>query len=443
MQISRPSGMPAFTIVWFGQVISLMGSSMTGFAITIWAWQTTGSATALALVGFFAYGSRVIFSPIAGALVDRWNRKLVMMISDLASGLMSVVIFFLVTSNSLQIWHLCLTSFIAGAFQAFQWPAYSASISLMIPKKHYSRAAAMMSMAEWGSGVFAPVLAGALILTIQLQGILLIDIVTFLFAISVLMWIKVPQPKQTEEGEHAKGSLLQDSTFGFKYIWQRKSLFWLQIVFFGGNFLAAFGNTVFLPMILARTQNNTLLVGSLESAGAVGGIAGALLITAWGGPKIRVRGVLWGWFIAGLFGLVLLGSTQSVPIWVVSMFLGSFVGPIINSSNQAIWQSKVAPDIQGRVFSARLLIAQVSGPLAMLLAGPTADRWLEPAMAASNSPLAGTFGWLTGTGPGSGMALMIIFSGLAVTLVAIVGMLNPLVRNVETLLPDHKAEVNL
>ena len=187
MPIERPKGFVGFTIVWFGQVISLMGSAMSGFALTIWAWQITGQATALALMGFFSFGPTVLFSPIAGALVDRWNKKLVMMISDLAAGLSTIAILILYTSGHLQIWHMYVAGAFSGFFQAFQWPAYSSAISVMVPKAQYTRAAGMMSLAEWGSGIFAPVLAGALIGLIGIGPILWIDIATFIFAITALL----------------------------------------------------------------------------------------------------------------------------------------------------------------------------------------------------------------------------------------------------------------
>lgn len=439
---SRPHGMAAFTLIWFGQLISLVGSAMSGFALTIYAWQiSNNSATALALVGFFSFAPQVLFSPVAGALVDRWNRKLVLILSDLAAGLMTILILILNAFGVLQIWHLIVTGFIAGTFQAFQFPAQSAAITLMIPKEHYTRASGMLSLIEWGSGIFAPVLAGALLGIIGLTGILLIDVVTFIFAIGTVLLVTIPQPKETEEGRSARGSLLQESLYGFKYIWTRKSLFYLQLIFFVGNFFAAFGFTVFAPMILSRTANNALILGSTNSAAALGGVVGGLLITAWGGPKKKIFGVLWGWLFSGLIGMVLVGVGQSLPIWLIGSFFGSFFGPIINSSNQAIWMSKVAPDIQGKVFSVRRLIAQISSPAAMLMAGPFADFVFEPSLKTPQGALSGIFSWLTGIGPGAGMALMMIFSGLMIVVFSVGGFLNPLVRDVETIMPDHKAEI--
>ena len=445
MQTNRPTGLFAFTIVWLGQVVSLFGSATTQFALTIWAWQLTGSVTALALVAFFSFGPTVLISPIAGALVDRWNRKLVMMLSDLAAGLSSIAILLLYTFGALQIWHLYVAGAFAGIFQAFQWPAYSAAISIMLPKEHYTRASGMISLAESGSGILAPLAAGALIGLLGsgsgLNGIsviLIVDIVTFVFAIGALLFVHIPQPARTEEGRKGQGSIWKEAGYGFRYIRERPSLLGVQLVFFAGNLLGSIGFTVLPAMILARTANNATTLGSVQSAGAVGDVIGGLLLTAWGGPKRRIHGVLIGHVLISLFGEVLMGFGRGLPVWLVASFLGAMTIPIINGSNQAIWQAKVAPDVQGRVFSVRRLIAQISGPVAILLAGPLADRVFEPAMQPGGS-LAPVFGGLIGTGPGAGMALMFIVIGILGMLAGLAGYVFPAVRNVETLIPDHQA----
>nr|MBI2903691.1 MFS transporter [Chloroflexota bacterium] len=427
--------MKAFTVVWFGQVISLLGSAMTQFALTIWAWQITGSATALALVGFFSFGPTVLISPIAGALVDRWNRKLVMMLSDLAAGLSTVAILLLYLGGHLQIWHLYVAGAFSGIFGAFQWPAYSAAISVMIPKTQYARAQGMMSVADSGSGILAPLMAGLLIAVIGIEGIMLIDVATFVFAIGALLLVFIPQPPTTVEGLKGRGSLLHEAGYGFRYILQRPSLLGMQLVFFAGNLMASLGFALLAPMILARSGNSAAMLGSVESAGAVGGVAGGVLLSVWGGPKRRVHGVLLGHAIAGL-GQMALGL--GFPYWYAGTVLGSLVIPVINGSNQAIWQAKVAPDVQGRVFSVRRLIAQITAPVSMLIAGPLADRVFEPALMPGGK-LAGAFGWLVGTGPGSGMSLIVLGSGLLVVLVGLLPYGIYVVRNVETMLPDHDA----
>lgn len=436
MPVERPTGMFGFTIVWIGQFVSLLGTSMTAFSLTIWAFELTGSATALALVGFFYVTPMLIFSPFAGAIVDRANRKWMMALSDLASGMATLGILGLYLSGQLQIWHLYVANVIIGLFQSFQWPAYSAAISVMLPKEHYGRANGMMSLAESGSGIFAPLLAGAVLGIIGLGGVLFIDVATFLFAIATLTVIHVPQPTVTEDGLQGRGSLLQEAVFGFRYILARPSLLGLQSVFLLGNFFSSAMFIMLAPMILARTSNNELIYGSVMSAGAVGGVIGGLAMSAWGGPKRRIHGVLGGWIVASIVDGVVMGLGRDLPVWAAASLLGAFFIPVINGSNQAIWQAKVAPDVQGRVFSIRMLIAWFVNPVAMLVVGPLADYVMEPAMQAGGT-LSGTFGWLVGTGPGAGIALIFIFSGLMASLISMGAYTVTAIRDVESILPDH------
>ncbi len=440
MNRKLPAGMFAFIIVWLGQIVSLLGTSMSTFALTIWAYQLTGSATALALVGFFFLTPMLAISPIAGAIVDRYDRKLMMMLSDLASGLMTVIIMILYSAGVLEIWHLYITSAVTGFFQAFQWPAYSAAITTMLPKEQYGRANGLMSLAETGSGIFAPLLAGALLGLVGIGGILTIDIVTFVFAVSALLLVRIPSPKRTEEGQEGRGSLLKEAAYGFRYILKRPSLLGLQIVFLLGNFFLSTAFAVQAPLILARTNNNELVYGSVSSAGALGGFVGGLVMSAWGGPKRRVHGVLVGWAVSSILGVVLMGLGRELPVWVVAAFIGSFLVPVINGSNQAIWQAKVAPDVQGRVFSIRRLIAWFVNPLAMLIAGPLVDFVLEPSMQPGGG-LASSLGWLVGTGPGAGTGLLFVICGLLASLVGVGGYLFPILRDAEKLLPDHDQPV--
>lgn len=435
----RPSGMAGFTVVWIGQLVSLLGTSMTNFALTIWAFEQTGRATDLALIGFFFMVPLLIVSPFAGAIVDRHNRKLMMMVSDLASGVVTIVVLALLAADSLQVWHLYITAAVSGTFQTFQWPAYSAAITTMLPKKQYARANGMISLAESGSGIFAPVLAGAMLALFGITAVLLIDIVTFTFAIGSLLLVAIPNPKRTEAGEEGRGSIWREAAYGFRYIFARRSLLGLQLLFLVANFLNNLGFTLFAPMILARTNSNELLFGSVQSAGALGGVAGGLLMSAWGGPKRLVYGVIFGWVGVGLLQSFL-GVGQTLPVWAITLFLMTSLTPIINGSNQAIWQAKVAPDVQGRVFATRRLIAWVSSPLAMLLAGPLADRLLEPAMQPGGA-LVPLFGPLFGVGPGAGMGVVMTFSGLAALAAALLALGLPAIRHAEALLPDHEQNV--
>jgi MFS transporter, DHA3 family, macrolide efflux protein len=439
MRNKKPSGMLAFSVVWVGQAVSLLGTSMTNFALTIWAFQTTGSVTALALVGFFYITPLLIMSPFAGAIVDRSNRKLMMMISDLAAGAVTIFLFILYSFGGLQIWHLYIGSFIMGIFQTFQWPAYSAAITMIVPKQHYARAHAMNELAGNSSGIFAPLAAGALLGVIGLGGIFLIDIVTFSVAVISLLVVHIPQPKATEEGRAGKGSFLKESFYGFPYILKRPSLLGLQLIFLVGNFFASLAGVLYAPMILARTDNNAVVFGSVQTAGAIGGVIGGLAIGAWGGPRRKVHGVLLGWVFSSMLGIMLYGLGRSLPVWAAAAFCAAFFVPLVNSSNQAIWQSKVAPDVQGRVFATRRMIAWFVNPLATLMAGPLADFVFEPAMQPGGR-LVEQFSWLVGVGPGAGSALIVIFAGLFGIMVGFSGYFFQKIRNVETILPDHSPE---
>ncbi|MBL8061648.1 MAG: MFS transporter [Anaerolineales bacterium] len=432
---NRPGGMFGFTIVWLGQIISVLASSMSQFALTIWMFEKTQSATALGLMQVFFITPFLLISPIAGVMVDRHNRKMMMMVSDLAAGLATVLILIFQWMGILEFWHMYVASVIYGLGMSFQWPAYSAAISTMVPKEQYGRANGMMSLIEAGPGVLAPMLAGALLPFIGLTGILAIDVATFTLAIGALMIVHVPQPPRTEEGQQGSGGMLQEAVYGFKYIFARPSLLGLQLIFFAGNLFSGIMFTLVAPMILSRSDNNSLMLGSVQTAGAIAGVIGGVIMSAWGGFKRRVHGVLIGWAISGA-GAAVLGLAGGLPIWITGTVILAIVGALVNSSNQAIWQAKVAPDVQGRVFSSRRLIAWLAQPIAPIIAGTLADYVIEPQMR-TTSGLSQTFGGLVGTGPGAGMSLIIFFCGVICILVGLSGYLIPVIHNAEALLPDH------
>ncbi len=432
----RPTGMPAFIVVWLGQIVSVLASSMSQFGLTIWMYQQTESALAMGLMQVSFILPFLLLSPIAGVMVDRYNRKLMMMVSDFTAILATGSIFILLALGRLETWHLYVAAALNGIGNTFQWPAYSAAISTMVPKEQYSRANGLMSLMEAGPGVLAPLMAGALLPLIGLVGILSVDVVTFFFAIGALLLVVVPQPVRTAAGHEAQGSLLHEAVYGFKYIFKRPSLLGLQMVFFFGNLFFGIAFTLLAPMVLARTASNTVVFGVVQSAGAIGGVIGGVVMSVWSGFKRRVHGVLGGWAISAI-GLIVLGIGQGPTIWLPAMFVTSLVSPLVNTSNQAIWQSKVAPDVQGRVFSARRLIAWFTNPISPIIAGAMADFVFEPAMSADTA-MAATFGPLVGTGPGAGMGLVMMLCGLLCLLVPVIAYFIPAIRNAETILPDHE-----
>jgi len=428
--------MTGFTMVWVGQFISVLTSNMTNFALTIWMYQQTRSATAMGLLQVCFILPLLLLSPIAGAMVDRYNRKLMMMISDFGAVLATIGILILQASSNLEFWHLYIAAVINGLGYTFQWPAYSAAISTMINKDQYSRASGMMSLIGSGPAIFSPLLAGALLPVIGLTGILTIDVVTFFIAIIALLLVFVPQPEKTIEGQQDSGNLWKESIYGFRYIFKRPSLLGLQLVFFFGNLFMGIILAVFAPMLLSRTNDNSVIFGSVQSIGAIGGVAGGILMSTWKGFKNRVHGVLLGWIFSGV-AFALLGLGRNLWIWGVAMVIEAIMDSLLSASNQAFWQSKVAPDGQGRVFAARRLIAQFTKPIAPIIGGTLADFVLEPAMSDPSSKLAILFGPIVGIGPGAGMGLLFVVCGTAIVLVGIVSYSVKPIYRAELILPDH------
>jgi MFS family permease len=429
--------MAAFLIIWVGQVISILASGMSGIALTLWIYDQTKSATAMAGMQVAYILPFLIMSIPAGVMVDRYNRKLMMLVSDFTAILATALILVLNLFGELQFWHLYIASALYGIGNTFQWPAYSAAISTMIPKEQYGRANGLMSLMEAGPGVLAPILAGALYPFLGLTGLLTIDVITFFIAIGALAFVFVPNPKRTAEGEKASGGgMLQQAATGFKYIFQRPTLLGLQLIFLFGNLFSGMGFALMAPMLLARTGQNSYIFGTVQTAGAVGGILGGILMSAWGGFKRRSFGVILGWIMTGIASMMLFGIGRGLLVWIPANIISGILIALVNTSNQSFWQAKVAPDLQGRVFSARRLIAWISQPIAPLIAGTLADFVMEPAMAVNGS-LASTFGWLVGTGPGAGMGLIFVFCGLGAAFIGLSGFFVPAIRYAEEALPDH------
>jgi DHA3 family macrolide efflux protein-like MFS transporter len=435
----RPTGFFGFTLVWIGQIISVLASSMSGFGLSIWMFEQTKSATAMGLMQVSFMLPFLLLSPIAGVMVDRYNRKLMMMVSDLTAVIGTFAILILQATGYLQYWHLYVASILFGLGNTFQWPAYSAAISTMVKKDQYGKANGLMSLLEAGPGVLAPILAGAILAASRNYGltiILMIDVVTFFIALGALLVVHVPQPEKTVEGQAKTGSIWKEAAYGFQYIFKRPSLLGLQMIFFFGNLFSGIGFTVFAPMILLRTNNDSVIFGAVNSALAIGGVAGGIIMSAWGGFRKRTHGVLTGWILAGILSAIF-GFGTGLAFWIPFAIAQSLVGPLINTSNQAIWQSKVAPDIQGRVFSSRRLIAWFTQPISPIIAGLMADRWLEPSMTSGTTGLSTVFNSWVGNSQGSGMALLFIFCGLGSALIGLAGYFFPVVRNAESILPDH------
>jgi len=425
--------MRTFTVIWFGQLISTIGSGLTGFALGVWIYEQTGSPTLFAISLFVYFLPRVILSPFAGVLADRLDRRIVMIASDSLAAAATLAIALLYFSGDLQIWHIYISNVVFAIANTLQWPAYSAATTLLVPKEHLGRAGGMTQVGDAISSLIAPGVAGILYVATGLKTIIIIDLVSFLFAFVTLIAVRFPRPeKQGEENF----TFFQDSLVGWRFIIKRKGFLALQIIFAIMNFCGSITYAMFTPMILEIAKPDTL--GLISSILGGGFLVGTLILSIWGGPKRRIFGTYTFEFCFGL-SIFLTGWATTVPLIVAAQLLGTLTVPIANGCTQALWQSKVPQDMQGRVFSARPMISFSIIPLAYLLSGPLSEKLFIPAMVEGGA-IALRFGDFLGVGPERGIGLMYIVFGLIYMLAAQVILLYPRLRRIELELPDAVTE---
>ncbi|MGB0384238.1 MAG: MFS transporter [Ardenticatenaceae bacterium] len=429
--MSAHSSMRVFVVVWLGQLLSLVGSGLTGFALGIWVYQQSGSVSELALIFLTTTLPAILVGPLAGALTDRWDRRLTMMLSDSGAGLSTAAVALLLATGNLETWHIYLATAVSSFFSAFQWPAYMASISLLVPKQHLGRANGMTQLGEAVSELIAPVLGAALLVSMGLHDIILIDLVTFLLALITLLGVSFPQPKKKVTRE-TNISLWDELKVGFRYLTTRPGLLGMMVFFATTNFLLGVVEVLAVPLVLSFAS--TSLLGTILSVGGLGMVAGSVVMSVWGGPPQRIETAFCFMLLVGV-SIIACGLRPSVLVWSIAPFLLFFSLPIIDGSVQVVLQEKVAPEVQGRVFALDRAISSAFLPLAYLVAGPLADYIFEPLMA-EGGPLAESIGPLIGTGPGRGIALLFIVMGSLTILVSVVAYHYPRLRLVEDELPD-------
>ncbi|MCC5667835.1 MFS transporter [Nostoc sp. CHAB 5784] len=426
--------MRTFLIIWLGQIVSTIGSFMTVFALTIWVWDKTGSATALALVGFFAQLPRLLITTFAGIAVDRYDRRLLMLIAEVVAFLCTLAVALLYLTQQLQVWHLYIIVALYGGFGQLQVLAYSTSIALLVPQEQYTRAESLGSAVNYSAAIFAPALAGFLYPRFGLQSIFWIDLTTFIASFVTLLIVRIKRTSIEKTVNDHQETLWQKLTFGFRYIWANPSLTAMAIAFTLFAIPNDISKALYSPMILARTGGDSEILGAVTTAAGIGGVVGALLLGAWGGFKRRIHGMLLGFAGYGFFRIIL-GLGQTLPVWIVAHFLAAALIPMFYSSSNAIWYTKVPPALQGRVLAADQLIGVTISTITPLIAGFLADQVFEPAMRPTGS-LAPIFGNFFGTRIGSGITLLFVSMSICTVIVGILGYSVRSLRRVEDLIPD-------
>lgn len=423
-----PRGLWSYGLIWFGQLVSTVGSGLTGFVLGVWVFQQTGSTTLFALSAVFGSLPSVLLLPFVGALVDRWDRKRTMILCNLASSFCTLAIMLLLSSGRLKVWHVYIVISLLAIVGTCMGLAYSTVVALLVPKQHFGRSSGMSYTAQAASQILPPLLAGVLIVSLQVQGVVLLDYLSYLFAIATLFVVHIPKPPPSSEGAGQKQPLLREATYGWNYVKARPGLMALMLYFATVNFVVGLARILFYPMILSFTTTQAL--GTILSVGGLGFLLGGITMSIWGGPKNRIRGLLGFGLLFGV-SVLLTGLRPSVFLIAAGAFGMHFFIPLVNGCSQAIWLNKTPPDVQGRVFAIRWMVAMSTSPLAYLLAGPLADRLFGPLVESS-----GALQNVVGAGPGRGIGLMFVTAGMLAILAQFAGYFYPRLRRVEDEVPD-------
>lgn len=374
-QVGERWQVPFFS-VWVGQAFSLLGSSLVQFALVWWLTESTGSATVLAMATLMAVLPSVFLSPFAGALIDRWNRRMVMVVADGLIALATVGLAALFLIGAEQVWMIYAVMFIRSAGGGFHWAAMQASTSLMVPEKHLSRVAGLNQSLRGGVNIVGPPLGALLLQVLPLQGILGIDVGTALVAILPLLFVHIPQPESEAEGGGPMGqvSILEDVRQGFRYVRGWPGLFAVLIMATMINLLLTPASSLMPILVTDHFGGEALQLGGMESAWGGGVVVGGLILGVWGGFRRRIFTSMVGLTGIGLgFLLVGLAPSTAFVLAVGAMFLAGVMNPITNGPLFSIIQSSVDPGMQGRVFALVQSMATAATPLGMLIAGPVAD----------------------------------------------------------------------
>lgn len=430
------NGFRVFIVILIGQTISLIGSGLTDFALAFWVLQKVvegqGSLLNFSLIFVSIYLPGILISPLAGAVVDRFDRKMVMIISKCIAVMATILIYILVATDHLQIWHIYLATSIKSIANAFLLPAFESCISLLVHKKDYGKANGLAQTGESLHRIVSPMIAGSLLSAISLKGIIMVDFIAFVIGIMTLAFVNIK--KQVKEVQVGKQLLHTEIMEGWRYIFTDKGLMSLLFYFTISNFLIGFVEVWVQPLVYSLVDlvnpnlDKAAIVGAVMTAGGFGMMVGSILMGIWGGPKDKIKGVLGFTFIGGSV-IIAAGFVTSITVFAIGAFLYFVTIPIILGCNLAIWQSKVPSEKQGRVFAIRRAFALGALPLSFISAGVLGDL-VEP-LFHQGAFLAESIGLWIGTGQGRGYAFLFTMIGLSSMCLASIGYFYSHLRHIE------------
>jgi predicted MFS family arabinose efflux permease len=424
-------GMSVFLLVWFGQIISLIGSGMTCFAQSITVYTDLGGSIAnLGILAILAQLPGILLSPIAGVLADRYDRRWMMIACDTVAALATLTLRLLIMSGMYQIWHIYVIVVIISIANHFQWPAYFAAISTLVSKEKLGQANGLVAAGRAVGQVIAPLVAGYAVLHFKLQGVILFDFATYLFATTTLLLVRFPKPQATPEVKTSRGFLWRETMYGMNYIFSRPGLIGTVTLVSVGNFVLGAIGVLMMPIALSMVTPD--IYGNLVAAGGVCLLLGGLVMGLWGGPKRRVDGMLLFMILQGV-AILLAGIFPVFGLLALAICIFHFATSIVDACGMVLWQSKIPANLQGRALAASALFTAGAMELGILLIIFIADP-IENLFIGGSAPAFLTS--LFGMGDGRGCAFLFSLFGLLYIGVAIAGFFYPRIRFMESELPD-------
>ena len=398
-----------FYIFSLGQFVSQFGSKLSSYGFILWAYKESNSVLTTSLLGACYLVPEIFFSFIAGGISDSWNKKSIIILSDTMAGFLSLLVLMLFSFDILEVKHLYIINFLLGIGDAFQNPASEVVISIIVSKENYIKTSGIRSFFNSFITIFVPICSVAIYSFSGLKYILIVDLLTFLFALLTLIFlVYIPEIKSLKEENI---NIFKQCIAGVKYIFYRKDI--LALIYFMGfiNFIAGMYNTALAPMILSRTGNNDIQLGVVTSSIGISGLLGSLIVQKFSQLKKRVPLMANIMIFSFLICNILLGVGRNYIWWTIAVLAGHFFVPLLLANMEYFMRTKVPLEVQGKVFSARNTIQYATLPIGNLLCGILADNFFEPYMLGRGYGQE-FFHYFTGEGSGSGLALMYIFLGL-------------------------------
>lgn len=400
--------MEKYIAFWFSQSVSQLGSSMTGFALILWAYQKSGSAMSVSMMTLFSFLPYVIISLFSGSFADRYDKKKIILLADTAAAAVCFMITYSVMNNSLELFHIYAANFIIGCVNAFQRPASSAAIGAIAPKDKIDQICGMNAFSDNIIMVSAPVLSAAFFGFGGLKLVLITDLVSF-FAAALILLLFVTIPKT--ENQNKKTTIFSDCAEGFAYLKDKQDICLMIATIAVMNFFSRLTyENILSPMLLARSGNNAAAVGMVNAFMGIGGIIGGVIVSLGKGVKNRRKSIYLSAMLSFLLGDVLMAVSKTTVFWSIAAFAASFPIPFINAAQNSLFYARVPKDMQGRIFAVKNAASFCIVAPAVILGGYLADNIFEPMMK-TTLPIANAVSLITGGGNGSGMAAMFLLTG--------------------------------